>query len=467
VLVVCARGAPLNAVMIRLKFVARNQLQRVRRNPRYSAFARFFVRYLRIPLLVLSLAAFLEVYHHNSHWAVRQPKGADIDAPYYRSCQEPAVDQPRANAALVMLVRNREVHDALKTIQSIEKHFNRWFHYPVVFLNDEEWSQEFIETMNRTVSGGARFEVIPKDMWTFPEGIDVKGAKESMASQGRHGVQYAGLETYHHMCRFYSGKFYKLEALKQYKWYWRIEPDVDFSCSITYDPFIEMEKRGQLYGYTIALAEAPNTCPGLFREIADWKEAQGLATTELWKAMLHPSWVPWPFRSWMSWFGHRDRNGDAWNLCHYWSNFEIASMELFRSKEYEALVDRLEKKGGFYFERVRWRLLFSPRPSDRTDMIPTHSGVTRRSTPWQSPPSCRRARCTTSRTLATGMTGTTNALPMPPMARCRVPRRSRAATRGSPRSRAASAAGASATGPGRATTPPTACTGSGSQTPPR
>jgi len=303
-----------------------------------------------LPLLIFAFACLVEVYLHTQQWAVRQPDH-DTDTPFYKQCQEPKVDAPRENAALVMLVRNKELYDALRTVKSIEDHFNQWFHYPIVFMNDEPFDDDFITAMNKTVSGGARYELIPKPQWTFPEWMDVKDAKSSIAAQGRAGILYAGMETYHHMCRFYSKNFYNLEALKDYKWYWRIEPDVDFYCAITYDPFVEMAKHEKVYGFTIALPEESRTCPSLFREMSDWKERNNIPTTELWKASVTPSWVPWPFRSMMGWFRHRDRNGDGWSLCHYWSNFEIANMDFFRGKAYQDMVEYLDRTGGFYYER--------------------------------------------------------------------------------------------------------------------
>lgn len=153
----------------------------------------------------------------------------------------------------------------------------------------------------------------------------------------------------HWHCR----SFYNIEALKKYKWYWRLEPDVEFSCSITYDPFVEMARHKKVYGFTISLWEEKRTCPSLFREVSDWKEAQGIPSNTLWKAGIDASWAPWPFRSLLSWFSHRDRNGDGWNLCHYWSNFEIADLDFFRGPKYQDLYKHLEHTGGFYFERVR------------------------------------------------------------------------------------------------------------------
>lgn len=154
-------------------------------------------------------------------------------------------------------------------------------------------------------------------------------------------------------------KFYQLTALKPYKYYWRLEPDVSFSCSVTYDPFIHMAKHRKVYGYVITLWEVGITCPSLFRAVADWRNAQAFkqASFSLWNAFVEPSWGPWPFRRLMSFLPHRDGSGDAWSLCHYWSNFEIGDLDFFRGGEYQSLFDYLDHKGGFYYERV------SPAPS--------------------------------------------------------------------------------------------------------
>ncbi len=39
-----------------------------------------------------------------------------------------------------------------------------------------------------------------------------------------------------------------------------------------------------------------------------------------------------------------------YNLCHFWSNFEIGDMDFYRSKEYLDYFEYLEKSGGFYYE---------------------------------------------------------------------------------------------------------------------
>jgi mannosyltransferase len=118
------------------------------------------------------------------------------------------------------------------------------------------------------------------------------------------------------------------------------------------DPFIEMEKSGKKYGYTIALWELGTTIPTLYRKISDYKEKMRIPTTAMWTAMIDASWMPWPIRPWLSLLRNRDRNGDLYNMCHFWSNFEIADMDFFRSSKYRGLFDFLDADGGFYYERV-------------------------------------------------------------------------------------------------------------------
>jgi mannosyltransferase len=131
----------------------------------------------------------------------------DLDKPFAIGCQDPIhqASMPRENATFVMLARNSEVNEARETIENIERQFNQWFHYPVLFLNDREWDPEFIRVLNKSVSGKATFEVIPRSDWSFPHWIDKAKARHSMAMQAKNGIYNGGMESYHHMCRFYSG----------------------------------------------------------------------------------------------------------------------------------------------------------------------------------------------------------------------------------------------------------------------
>ena len=131
-----------------------------------------------------------------------------IDEPFVYGCQDPrkAADaHPRVNGAFVMLARNSELQGVLYTIDSIEKHFNRWFHYPYVFLNDEMFNSTFKAAVINATSSSVQFGKVDKTMFGFPDWVDQSWAKEGIASQGDRAIMYGGMESYHHMCRFYSG----------------------------------------------------------------------------------------------------------------------------------------------------------------------------------------------------------------------------------------------------------------------
>lgn len=117
-----------------------------------------------------------------------------------------------------------------------------------------------------------------------------------------------------------------------------------------------MARNNKTYGYTMALWELRSTVPTLFRTVSDYKAARDIPTTPLWKAMMDASWAPYPIRNYLyplfPFTRHpRDASGDSWNLCHFWSNFEIANLRFFRSKEYQDFFDFLDQSGGFYYER--------------------------------------------------------------------------------------------------------------------
>lgn len=54
--------------------------------------------------------------------------------------------------------------------------------------------------------------------------MDKSSVLAGMEKMEADGVQYAGREGYHHMCRWYSGVFATEQALEKYDWYWRLEP---------------------------------------------------------------------------------------------------------------------------------------------------------------------------------------------------------------------------------------------------
>ena len=127
------------------------------------------------------------------------------DKVFATGCLPVETDGPRANAAFVVLARNKELEGVIQSIKSIERHFNRWFNYPYVFLNDGDFDDVFKETVKNYTSSSVEFGKIDNSMWGYPDWVDHEVAKEGIRKQGDAAIMYGGMESYHHMCRFYSG----------------------------------------------------------------------------------------------------------------------------------------------------------------------------------------------------------------------------------------------------------------------
>ena len=127
------------------------------------------------------------------------------DKPFAVGCLEPQTNGPRANAAIVVLARNKELDGVIQSIKSFERHFNRWFNYPYVFLNDGDFNTTFKETVGNHTKSTVEWGKISPEHWGFPDWADPAVVKEGIAKQGDRAIMYGGMESYHHMCRFYSG----------------------------------------------------------------------------------------------------------------------------------------------------------------------------------------------------------------------------------------------------------------------
>lgn len=191
---------------------------------------------------VLLLASVLLVSHLNpSPWLstssplfLRPPpalKSYSSSLPPVSGCQNLALTtlEPREKAAIVLLLREKDLEELVPTLENFEQRFNKNFRYPYVFLSSPDgpdFSSAFRETVVATLPLGAVVEwaIVPTEHWEIPKWMNVQSVREGFKRMQKEGVQYAGMETYHHMCRFYSGFWARQKVLAKYDWYWRLEP---------------------------------------------------------------------------------------------------------------------------------------------------------------------------------------------------------------------------------------------------
>jgi len=248
----------------------------------------------------------------------------------------------RINATLLALVRNEELKDMLSSMRDLERTWNHKFNYPWTFFNDVPFTEEFKRETRKLTKAECRYELIPKEHWEVPSWINMDLYKESTAIMKQKGVQYADMVSYHQMCRWNSGLFYKHPALANTQYYWRVEPKVHFFCDVDYDVFRYMQDNNKTYGFTINLYDAPSSLPTL------WPETEKFLAE-------HPDYVhPNNAMDWLTDKLRRplhNKKAGGYSTCHFWSNFEIADMSFWRSKEYEDYFNHLDRAGGFFYER--------------------------------------------------------------------------------------------------------------------
>ncbi|KAI0461825.1 alpha-1,2-mannosyltransferase KRE2 [Komagataella kurtzmanii] len=258
--------------------------------------------------------------------------------PYVNHSQDPLYHSGnsynRENATFVTLCRNEDLYSIIQSIKKVEDRFNNKFAYDWVFLNEVPFTDEFKERTSVLISGQAKYGLIPKEHWSYPDYIDQERAAESRRQLEDQQVVYGGLESYRHMCRFNSGFFYKHPLMLDYRYYWRVEPDIEILCDVETDLFRYMRENNKTYGFTISIHEFEKTIPTL------WE-----TTKEFMKQ--NPSYIA--ENNLMNFIS--DDNGKTYNLCHFWSNFEVADMDFWRSDVYEKYFKFLDDTGKFFYER--------------------------------------------------------------------------------------------------------------------
>lgn len=155
-----------------------------------------------------------------------------------------------------------------------------------------------------------------------------------------------------------------------------------------------MAKHKKVYGFTIAVKELKETVPNIFRYASAYMRTQHVKAKSLWQMFISrpeedPSFLPakdprynlmqekqrmrgpgeYPF------IDNETMEGEVYNRCHFWSNFEIARLDFFRSPEYEAFFQTMDRSGGFFSERV------SHLTSSRRSLIIDVNAVGRRAHP--------------------------------------------------------------------------------------
>lgn len=129
-----------------------------------------------------------------------------------------------------------------------------------------------------------------------------------------------------------------------------------------------MIEHNKTYGFTIAVKELRETVPNIFRYASAYKRLKGIKSQGLWEMFVEPQPEKEPelpedhpdYKPPSADIDPEAMEGEKYNMCHFWSNFEIARLDFFRSQAYEDFFQMMDRSGGFWMERVRSHLILPP-----------------------------------------------------------------------------------------------------------
>ncbi len=228
----------------------------------------------------------------------------------------------KPQAVIVYLSRSAEqdVRDLCRSLKLLKKNFLNKFPYPVIVFVEKDFKEEWKRVILKESRVPARFETVD---FRVPDFLDPRTIPEWVY----HPKFNLG---YRHMCRFFSGTIYQEPALKDYRWYWRLDTDAFLLERIRYDVFEYMQKNSLVYGYNIMSKDEETVSRGL------WE----LTQRYLEERKIQPEFL-YDFTE----------NG-VWDRSYYYTNFEISSLDFWRSEPVRDYFDYVDRSGGIY--RHRW-----------------------------------------------------------------------------------------------------------------
>jgi alpha 1,2-mannosyltransferase len=260
-------------------------------------------------------------------------------------------------AAIVYLTRQQDLWEFIPSLKLLYRNFNNKHNYPVIVFHDD-FTPAVISSVLMELNGylgripNIKFERLSFDV---PENISTDPSR--YAHPEGHPISLQNFSMgYRGMCRFFSGMIMLHPALKDYKYYMRMDSDSYILSPIQVDPFQHMAENGYEYADCAGIPHVLESSP-------QWKYAgkeirwaiEGLweTTQEFIKSNLHKLNQSPP----------EEYDGELYN-----SNMIIVDMDFFRSQPYREFFNHLDQTGNFYYRRwgdhsVHWlgvRLFMNP-----------------------------------------------------------------------------------------------------------
>ncbi|KAM5370927.1 hypothetical protein ACJZ2D_008240 [Fusarium nematophilum] len=266
----------------------------------------------------------------------------------------PYTDTP-PRAALVTLTHEDDLGAMLFTMKQLEDKFNSRYHYHWVFFSTQELGDDFKELTSNATNATCIYEVIPDENWSIPGWTDQHNTPMSQEAHMDHDSETLRPTTnIRQMNRWNSAPFAKERRLRDYDWFWRVEPGAQLTQDVPFDVFRFMRDNGIAYGFNRVIL-GQTSLRALSPRIKSF--------VDMHPDLLHEeadiSWLlDHASDSVTSSSALGDDSEDSLMeegkgvLSSVYPTFEIGSLAFFRSPNHVAFFDHLDSAGDFKYRRV-------------------------------------------------------------------------------------------------------------------
>ena len=212
-------------------------------------------------------------------------------------------------AAIYYLVQPQRINRLTQSLHALDTYFNDQFRYPVIIFHEHDFTGEDVQKVRNATKSDLFFQTIPftrPDFITRPIRVDKWGLG------------------YRNMCRFQCKLLYQQPIVEHLDFIWRLDDDSNIKSDIKYDIFRFMSDHDIMYGYSIVCGDSPSKVAHLRANASLFIEQNNISTQFFDK---------WP------------KNGMFYN------NFEVSSMKLWMSREYQDYIRMIDDAGGIYYNR--------------------------------------------------------------------------------------------------------------------
>jgi hypothetical protein len=244
---------------------------------------------------------------------------------------------------IIYMSRMRDIPLLYRSLSMLCWNFKYVKDYPIIVFHDDidkATVANLMVSLHKTVGfiPNIKFELLKFEM---PDWVSTDPSKYTVSLN----EFWMG---YRHMCRFHSGGIYRDPRLAEYDYYWRLDSDSYLYSPIDFDPFERMKNENYEYAFMCDEdREVPRVAEGLWDTTLEFMQNHNIQMPEFMKNRLVDG---------------------TWNHDLFYTNFEIAKFSFFRSPEYMAYFDHLDKTGNIYYKRwgdapIHWlgvRMLMSP-----------------------------------------------------------------------------------------------------------